>query len=109
MPLMIGILMLLAGTVLAFWLIGNVLGLLVMLFVAALCGFAAEAIVPGQQLAPGWLAATGAGLLGSLVGTLLLGRFGPILFGVPLVPALLGSLVVVIALAFIRGNTTVPV
>lgn len=109
MPLLIGVIMLLAGTVLAFWLVGNLLGFLVMLFVAALCGFAAEAVVPGQQLAPGWLAATGAGLLGSLIGTLLLGRFGPVLFGVPLIPALLGSLVVVVALALIRRNTAVPV
>jgi len=109
MPLLIGVIMLLAGTVLAFWLVGNILGFLVMLFVSALCGFAAETIVPGQQLAPGWLAATGAGLLGSLIGTLLLGRFGPILFGVPLIPALLGSLVVVLALALIRRNTAVPV
>ena len=106
MQLILGVLMLLAGAALAFWLLGNVLGLLVMLFVSALVGFAAEAVVPGEQLTPGWMAATGAGLLGSLVGTLLLGRFGPVLFGVPLLPSLLGAVVVVAALALIRRNTS---
>jgi hypothetical protein len=36
------------------------------------------------------------------VGTFLIGNFGPILFGVPLIPALVGSILVVLLLAVFR-------
>ncbi len=102
MPFILAAAVVLVGICLAFWLIGNILGLIVMLLVAAVVGFAADAMVPGEQLPNGWLAATGAGLVGSLVGTFLIGQFGPVLFGVPLIPALVGSILVVLLLAVFR-------
>ena len=99
---MLSLLILIAGVVLAFWFIGNAMGFLLMLLVAALVGFAADALVPGRQIEHGWLGAMGAGLVGSWLGTLMLGRMGPVLMGVPLIPALLGALVLVLIVSFLR-------
>ncbi|MFN8607870.1 MAG: GlsB/YeaQ/YmgE family stress response membrane protein [Vulcanimicrobiota bacterium] len=105
---MLNLMMLMAGLVLAFWFIGNVMGLLLMLLVAALVGFAADALVPGRQIEHGWLGAMGAGLVGSWLGTLMLGRVGPVLMGVPLLPALLGALVLVLIVSFVRKSSPRP-
>lgn len=102
---MLNILMVIVGVCLAFWFIGNALGFLMMLLVAALIGFAADAMVPGRQIEHGWLGAMGAGLIGSWLGTLMLGRFGPVLMGVPLLPALLGALVVVLIVSMVRKRS----
>lgn len=99
---MLSLLMLIVGVVLAFWFIGNAMGFLLMLLVAALVGFAADALVPGRQIEHGWLGAMGAGLVGSWLGTLMIGRIGPGLMGVPLIPALLGALVLVLIVSFVR-------
>lgn len=99
---MLNVLMLVAGVVLAFWFIGNAMGLFLMLLVAALVGFAADALVPGRQIEHGWLGAMGAGLVGSWLGTLMLGRVGPVLMGVPLLPALVGACVLVLVVSFLR-------
>lgn len=99
---MLNVLMLIAGVVLAFWFIGNAMGLLLMLLVAALVGFAADALIPGRQIEHGWLGAMGAGLVGSWLGTLMIGRVGPVLMGVPLLPALVGALVLVLIVSFLR-------
>lgn len=101
---MMGFLVLLLGIVLAFWLIGNVMGFLLMLIIAGLVGFAADALVPGEQLGDGWLGAVGVGLLGSWVGSALIGRLGPVLMGVPIIPALLGAVVCVALLALARSS-----
>jgi uncharacterized membrane protein YeaQ/YmgE (transglycosylase-associated protein family) len=102
---MLSLLMLVAGVMLAFWFIGNVLGFLLMLLVAALVGFAADALVPGRQVEHGWLGAMGAGLVGSWLGTLMIGHVGPVLMGVPLIPALLGAVVVVLIVSFVRKSS----
>ncbi|MBS2035040.1 GlsB/YeaQ/YmgE family stress response membrane protein [bacterium] len=99
---MLNVLMLIAGLILAFWFIGNAMGFLLMLLVAALVGFAADSLVPGRQIEHGWLGAMGAGLVGSWLGTLMLGRIGPVLMGVPLLPALVGALVLVLVVSVVR-------
>ena len=99
---MLNFLMLIAGICLAFWFIGNAMGLMLMLLVAALVGFAADALVPGKQIEHGWLGAMGAGLIGSWLGTLMIGHFGPVLMGVPLIPALLGAVVLVVIVSIVR-------
>lgn len=102
---MLNLLMLIAGICLAFWFIGNLMGLLLMLLVAALVGFTADAMIPGRQIEHGWLGATGAGLIGSWLGTLMVGHFGPVLMGVPLFPALLGAVVVVLIVSTVRKRS----
>lgn len=101
---MLNVLMLVAGAVLAFWLVGNAMGFLMMLLVAALVGLAAEALVPGKQLEHGWLGATGAGLVGSWLGSHLLGTVGPVLMGVPLIPALVGAVLVCVLVSMLRRS-----
>ena len=98
--------LLIVGIVIAFWFIGNLLGFLMMLMVAALVGFAAEAIVPGRSVSHGWLGAIGIGLIGSWIGSLAFGSFGPILMGVKLVPALLGTILLISFLTIIRAART---
>lgn len=100
--MMLNVLMLVAGVFLAFWLVGNALGFLMMLLVAALVGLAAEALVPGKQLEHGWLGAIGAGLVGSWLGSSLLGPVGPVLMNVPLIPALVGAVLVCVLVAMLR-------
>lgn len=74
----------------------SLLGFLVMLAVAALVGALADALVPGR-LPFGWLGAIAAGLLGSWLGSLLLGRIGPDIAGIPVISALIGAMILAFA------------
>jgi len=71
----------------------QLIGLVLFLAVAGLVGWLADAIVPGE-LPYGWLGAIAAGLIGSFLGRLLIGPWGPAIFGIHVVPALLGAIVV---------------
>lgn len=71
----------------------GLISLLVMLLVAALVGWLADLIVPGN-LPWGWLGAILAGLVGAWIGTALVGDFGPVLAGIPILPALLGAIII---------------
>jgi uncharacterized membrane protein YeaQ/YmgE (transglycosylase-associated protein family) len=68
----------------------GVVHLLGTLAVAGLVGWIADLVVPGE-LPYGWLGAVVAGLVGGWLGALLIGNVGPQLFGVHLIPALLGA------------------
>ena len=75
----------------------HLVGLLLTLIVAGFIGWLADAIVPGR-LPYGWLGAVVAGIAGSWLGALLfrmmgLGDGGFSLFGVPLIPALVGAII----------------
>lgn len=83
------------------WLTFHLVGLVVMLFVAGIVGWIADQVVPGR-LPYGWLGAIVAGLVGSWVGGLILGGFGPSLAGITIIPALLGAII----LAFIASAVT---
>jgi uncharacterized membrane protein YeaQ/YmgE (transglycosylase-associated protein family) len=75
------------------WAAVGLIGLMLTLFVAGLVGWAADAVVPGR-LPYGWLGAILAGIIGGFIGHLLLGNFGPALFGVRVIPAFAGAVVV---------------
>lgn len=82
----------------AMWVTVGVIGLMLTLFVAGLIGAGADAIVPGR-LPGGWLGAILAGIVGGFVGQLVLGLFGirslgPGLFGVHIIPAFVGAVVI---------------
>ncbi len=83
------------------WLTSHLVGLIVMLFIAGIIGWIADQIVPGR-LPYGWLGAIVAGLVGSWVGSLILGGFGPALAGITIIPALLGAII----LAFVASAVT---
>jgi uncharacterized membrane protein YeaQ/YmgE (transglycosylase-associated protein family) len=100
-----GIIVLLVLVVLFGWLmlatIGFAVGLLLTLLVAGLVGWAADMVVPGR-LPGGWIGAVLAGLVGGFVGRILFHAIGIRdlgfgLFGVELIPAFVGAVLVVVA------------
>lgn len=87
-----------AGSVIA---IGFTFGLLLTLIVAGLVGWAADMVVPGR-LPMGWVGAVLTGLIGGFVGAWLFKAIGIhdpgfSLFGVDLIPAFVGAVVVAFA------------
>jgi uncharacterized membrane protein YeaQ/YmgE (transglycosylase-associated protein family) len=71
------------------------------LVVAGLVGWAADAVVPGR-LPGGWLGAVLAGLIGGFIGQIIFHTLGIrdpgfALFGVDLIPAFVGALIIVVA------------
>ncbi len=72
--------------------------------VAAVCAGIAAYLVPGT-IPGGFLVSVIFGILGAWLGTSMIGGFGPALFGVPIVPAILGSALLVFVLSlFARRN-----
>lgn len=57
--------------------------------------------VSRTHLPYGWLGNIVVGFIGGIIGQLVLGQFGPFLFGVYLIPTFLGSLVFVLIAKFI--------
>lgn len=49
----------------------------------------------------GWLGNIVAGLIGGFIGQLLLGQFGPFIFGVYLIPTFIGSFLFIIGMKFL--------
>ena len=87
-----------AGSVMA---IGLTIGLLLTLIVAGLVGWAADLVVPGK-LPGGWIGAVLTGIIGGFIGAWLfkvLGIHDPgfSLFGVDLIPAFVGAVIVAFA------------
>lgn len=96
----------------AMWITFGLVGLLLTLFVAGLVGWAADAVVPGR-LPGGWLGAVLAGILGGFLGTFLLravgvANMGPALFGVHLLPAFVGAVVIAGAAELLSGSRRRP-
>ncbi|MHB8992425.1 MAG: GlsB/YeaQ/YmgE family stress response membrane protein [Chloroflexota bacterium] len=81
------------------------LGVIVTLLIAGLVGWLADVIVPGR-MPWGWLGAILAGLVGSWLGTALLGRMGPVIAGIPIIPALIGAIILalIVELVFKAGG-----
>ncbi|HYU19358.1 MAG TPA: hypothetical protein VEQ11_11760, partial [Chloroflexota bacterium] len=78
-------------------------GLMLTLFVAGLIGWAADAVVPGR-LPGGWLGAVLAGVVGGFIGHLVLGNFGPALFGVRIIPAFVGAVLIAVAAELVTSS-----
>ena len=75
----------------------GLVGLVLTLALAGLIGWLADRIVPGE-LPFGWAGAVGAGILGAAVGAIIPGvnQIGPALFGIRLVPALVGAVIITV-------------
>jgi uncharacterized membrane protein YeaQ/YmgE (transglycosylase-associated protein family) len=76
----------------------GLVGLALTLLVAGLVGWAADQLIPGR-LPGGWIGAVLTGILGGFVGHLVfsalhIGRVGPIIFGIDVVPAFVGAVVI---------------
>jgi uncharacterized membrane protein YeaQ/YmgE (transglycosylase-associated protein family) len=86
----------------------QLLGLLLMFLVAGAIGAGADALIPGR-LPGGWLGAVVAGILGGFVGNLVLrpfgmSGFGPGLFGIDLIPAFVGAVVITALAELLTGS-----
>lgn len=84
------------------WLTVGLIALLATLVVAGLIGWAADLVIPGGALPGGWIGAVLTGLIGGFVGHLLFRLLnvhdpGYALFGVDLIPTLVGAIVVALA------------
>ncbi len=78
----------------------SILGFILFLIVAAVCAWIAEAIVPGS-IPGGFFASAIVGIIGAWIGTSLMGNFGPELAGVALIPAIIGSALLIFLLALL--------
>lgn len=76
----------------------TVLGFLFYCLVAAVCAGIADYIAPGR-IPGGFLAAVVVGILGAWLGGAMMGAIGPELAGVSLLPAILGSALLVFVLS----------
>ena len=97
--------LLLAAVVLGglMWLTSSLIGLVLTLFMAGLIGWAADAVIPGR-LPGGWIGAVLAGIVGGFLGSLVLGGVGPELFGVRIIPAFVGAVVIAVAAELAVGS-----
>ena len=81
----------------------GILGFIFFLIVAAACAWIAEYFVPGV-IPGGFFVSAIVGIIGAWLGGSLFGHFGPQLAGVSLLPAILGSAILVFCLALLsRG------
>ncbi|SCS31357.1 GlsB/YeaQ/YmgE family stress response membrane protein [Staphylococcus caeli] len=76
------------------------MGFILMIIVGGLIGWLAGVIL-GKDIPGGIIGNIIAGLVGSAIGSKLLGTWGPVLGGVPIIPALIGAIVLILLLSFI--------
>jgi len=93
--------LLVIGALLIIAAVKSIVGLIFLVCMSAVVAFMADAMIPGKQL-NGFAQAAGAGLLGSGLGCMLIGLRGPIFFGVPLAPAFLGSLILIVLISWFQ-------
>ncbi len=75
----------------------TLLGFILFLIIAAACAWIADYMVPGT-LPGGFFSASVCGIIGAWVGSSLIGPIGPAVEGVPLIPAIFGSAIVIVLL-----------
>lgn len=78
------------------------MGLIWTLIIGAIIGAIGGAITNTSM---GWIANIVAGLVGSWLGEMLLGSWGPHLAGMALVPSIIGAVIVVAVVAWLMGRT----
>ncbi len=78
----------------------EILTFILYLLVAAVCAGIAEYMVPGS-IPGGFLVSAVVGVIGAWIGTSLMGSLGPALGGVPLLPAILGSALLIFLIALV--------
>jgi uncharacterized membrane protein YeaQ/YmgE (transglycosylase-associated protein family) len=81
----------------------SILTFLLFLIVAAVCAGIAEYVVPGR-VPGGFLTLAIIGIIGAWIGGSLFGTIGPALFGVTLIPTILGAAILVFVLSLVSGS-----
>lgn len=98
------LLILLVVLAIAIAITSSIIHLALFLLVAGLVGWIASKIVLGDR-PYGCLGSTLAGLVGGWLGYLLIGPAGPSLFGVRLLPALLGAIILTLVASLVFGRS----
>ncbi len=80
------------------------LGFILMLVIAALVGWIADMVVPGD-FPLGWIGSIVAGLVGAYIGGTLLGELGPQIGGIYIVPAIIGAIILSFLVELLLGAT----
>ncbi|MGR5985470.1 GlsB/YeaQ/YmgE family stress response membrane protein [Bacillus cytotoxicus] len=74
------------------------------LIVGGILGWLAS-LITGKDVPGGVIGNIVAGIIGSWVGTALLGRFGPVIGGFAIIPALIGAIILIFIVSFFtKGN-----
>ncbi|GEQ04588.1 GlsB/YeaQ/YmgE family stress response membrane protein [Staphylococcus gallinarum] len=76
------------------------MGFIFMIIIGGLIGWLAGAIL-GKDIPGGIIGNIIAGLIGSAIGSKLLGTWGPVISGVPILPALIGSIILILIVSLI--------
>lgn len=79
----------------------DLVGLLVLLVVAAIAGACGE-LIAGGKVPGGWIGSILAGLVGAWIGGMLI-RFGPAIGGIQVIPAIIGAALFVLILRLLVG------
>lgn len=79
----------------------SLLGLLILLIVAAVAGACGE-MIGGVKVPGGWIGSILVGLIGAWIGSALF-HFGPILGGIQIIPAIVGAAIFVLILRLLMG------
>ncbi len=80
----------------------DLLGLIVLLVVAAIAGAIGE-MIAGGKVPGGWIGSIVAGLIGAWIGSMLL-QFGPVLGGIQVIPAIIGAALFVLVVKLLTGG-----
>lgn len=81
----------------------SILGFILYLIVASACAWIADMLVPGR-IPGGFFASAIVGILGAWIGVSLMGTLGPSLAGVPLMPAIIGSAILVFLFSLLSNR-----
>jgi uncharacterized membrane protein YeaQ/YmgE (transglycosylase-associated protein family) len=81
----------------------TLLGFIVLLLVAFVAGAIGE-MLAGGKVPGGWVGSIVAGLVGAWLGGMLL-RFGPVIGGIQIIPAIIGAALFVLVLRLILNAT----
>lgn len=81
----------------------SILSFLLFLVVAAVCAGIAEYLVPGQ-VPGGFLTLAVVGVIGAWIGGNLFGTIGPSIYGVTLIPTILGAAILVFVLSLVSRS-----
>ncbi|PTH90655.1 GlsB/YeaQ/YmgE family stress response membrane protein, partial [Staphylococcus xylosus] len=76
------------------------MGFILMIIVGGIIGWLAGTIL-GKDIPGGIIGNIIAGLIGSAIGSRLLGTWGPVLGGVPILPALIGAIVLILIVSLV--------
>ncbi|MBG3873515.1 GlsB/YeaQ/YmgE family stress response membrane protein [Staphylococcus xylosus] len=76
------------------------MGFILMIIVGGIIGWLAGTIL-GKDIPGGIIGNIIAGLTGSAIGSRLLGTWGPVLGGVPILPALIGAIVLILIVSLV--------